>query len=196
MADKKTIETYNAKAADYVKMVSRSEPDQDLRAFIKAVPNGGLVLDWGCGPGNTSAMLHDAGFVVDAVDASEKMVEMAHSEFGVSAKLATFDDLILQDHYDGIWANFSLLHAPKSDMPRHLKSVHSALKPGGHFHIGMKLGTGESRDTIDRMYTYYEETKLKDLMKTAGFTIITSRLRAEAGLAGDVSPFAIITAHA
>ena len=196
MADQKTIETYNTKAADYVNMVSRDKPDRDLRAFIETVTDGGHVLDWGCGPGNTAAMLQNAGFVVDPTDASEKMVDMACNEFGVSAKLATFDDLALQDHYDGIWANFSLLHAPKTAMPQHLKAAHTALKSGGHFHIGMKLGTGEKRDKIDRMYTYYEETELKDLMKTAGFTIIASRLGEVIGMAGGTEPFVIITAHA
>ncbi len=196
MADQKTIETYNAKASDYVNMVSHTKPDRDLRAFIEAVTDGGRVLDWGCGPGNTAAMLQNAGFTVDATDASEKMVEMARNEFDVSAKLATFDNLALRHHYDGIWANFSLLHAPKTAMPQHLKAAHTALKSGGHFHIGMKLGTGEKRDKIDRMYTYYEETELKDLMKTAGFTIIASRLGEVIGLAGGSEPFVIITADA
>ncbi|MBE9477456.1 MAG: SAM-dependent methyltransferase, partial [Proteobacteria bacterium] len=55
MADPETIATYNATVGDYVKLVSRTTPDRDLRRFIKAVPKGGLVLDWGCGPGNSAA---------------------------------------------------------------------------------------------------------------------------------------------
>lgn len=196
MTDARTIETYNAKAADYVDMVSRTTPDQDLRAFMDALPQGGLVMDLGCGPGNTAAMMQAAGFVVEATDASDKMVEMAHSEFGVAAKVATFDDLDADAYYDGIWANFSLLHAPKSDMPKHLSAIHKALKPNGHFHIGMKLGTGEQRDTINRMYTYYEEDELSGLLSDAGFTVLTTRNGELMGMAGDVEPFIIITAHA
>jgi len=196
MADQKTIETYNATADDYVKLVSRTSPDRDLRRFIDAIPKGGLVLDWGCGPGNSAAMMQAAGLVVEAVDASEKMVELARTKYGLNVKQATFDELDAKARYDGLWANFSLLHAPKTDMPHHLQAAHTALKKDGYFHIGMKLGTGEIRDRLARMYTYYEEDELKALLENAGFAIATTRKDAMEGMTGDVEPFIIITAHA
>jgi trans-aconitate methyltransferase len=196
MADQKTIDVYNAKASDYADKFSRTKPDRDLRNFIDSVPKGGLVLDLGCGPGNSAAMMQSAGLVAEAMDASAQMVELACTKYGLNVKQATFDDLDANARYDGIWANFSLLHASKPDMPRHLAAIHKALKPGGHFHIGMKLGTGEKRDTMDRMYTYYEEAELKDMMQTAGFTLCDSRKDAMTGLAGPVEPFIIVTAYA
>ncbi|MBL4749952.1 MAG: class I SAM-dependent methyltransferase [Amylibacter sp.] len=196
MADQKTIETYNATAGDYVKLVSRDTPDKDLQRFIDAIPKGGLVLDWGCGPGNSAAMMQTAGLVANAIDASEKMVELARAELRLNVKQGTFDDLNEKARYDGLWANFSLLHAPKSSMEKHLQAAHTALKKGGYFHIGMKLGTGEKRDKLARMYTYYAEDELKCLIESAGFTIATSRKDAMKGMAGHEEPFIIITAHA
>ncbi len=196
MPDKQTIDTYNARADIYVNMVSRTTPDQDLQNFLDAVPTGGTVLDFGCGPGNSAKMMQDTGLVVEAIDASSEMVKMANTKFGVNAKLATFDDLTVENHYDGIWANFSLLHAPKSDMPRHLSAIHKALKPSGHFHIGLKTGTGSDRDDLERMYSYYEEQELHDLMTNAGFTILSTRHGGEVGMAGTMDPFMIVTAHA
>jgi len=196
MADQKTIDAYNAKATDYAKMVSRTTPDKDLRNFIDSVPKGGLVLDLGCGPGNSAAMMQAAGLIPEAMDASAQMVELARTKYGLTVTHATFDDLNAIARYDGIWANFSLLHAAKSDMLRHLSAIHTALKPGGHFHIGMKLGTGEIRDTMDRMYTYYEDTELKDMIQTAGFTLLNSRNDVMQGMVSDAEPFIIITAHA
>lgn len=196
MADQKTINTYNATAADYVKLVSRTTPDRDLRRFINAIPKGGLVLDWGCGPGNSAAMMQAAGLIAEVIDASEKMVELARIKYNLNAKQATFDELSETARYDGLWANFSLLHAPKSDMAKHLQTAHTALKKGGYFHIGMKLGNGEKRDRLERMYTYYEEDELIGLIKDAGFTIATTRKDAMEGMTGDVEPFIIITAHA
>ena len=196
MADQKTIDVYNAKAADYAGKFSRTKPDRDLRNFIDSIPKGGLVLDLGCGPGNSAAMMQAAGLIPEAMDASAEMVELARTKYGLNVTHATFDDLNATAHYDGVWANFSLLHAAKSDMPRHLSAIHTALKPGGHFHIGMKLGAGEKRDTMDRMYTFYEDAELKSMIQTAGFTIRGSRKDAMTGLAGPVEPFIIITAHA
>ncbi len=196
MADQKTIDVYNAKATDYAKMVSRTTPDKDLRNFIDSIPKGGLVLDLGCGPGNSAAMMQTAGLIPEAMDASAQMVELARTKYGLNVTHATFDHLNAKARYDGIWANFSLLHAAKSDMPRHLSAIHAALKPRGHFHIGMKLGTGEIRDTMDRMYTYYEDAELKNMIQTAGFTLLNSRNDAMEGMTGNVEPFTIITAHA
>jgi trans-aconitate methyltransferase len=196
MADQKTIDVYNAKAADYADKFSRTKPDRDLRNFIESIVKGGLVLDLGCGPGNSAAMMQAAGLVAEAMDASAQMVELARTKYSLNVTHATFDDLNASARYDGVWANFSLLHAAKSDIPRHLSAIHTALKPKGHFHIGMKLGTGEKRDTMDRMYTYYEEVELKDVIQTAGFTLRDSRKDAMTGLAGPEEPFIIITAHA
>ncbi len=196
MPDKQTIDTYNRRAQTYVDLVSRTTPDQDLQNFLDAVPKGGTVLDFGCGPGNSAKMMQDTGLVVEAIDASSEMVKMANAKFGVNATLGTFDDLDADAKYDGIWANFSLLHAPKSDMPRHLSAIYKALKPSGHFHIGLKTGTGSDRDDLERMYTYYEEHELHDLMTDAGFTILSTRHGGEVGMAGTMDPFMIVTAHA
>ncbi len=196
MADKETINTYDTTATDYAKFVSRITPDRDLQRFIDAIPKGGLVLDWGCGPGNSAAMMQSAGLVAEAIDASEKMVELAREKYGLNVKQGTFDELAVQDRYNGLWANFSLLHAPRSNMKKHLQAAHTALKKDGYFHIGMKLGTGELRDRLARMYTYYQEDELKSLIEGAGFTIATSRKDAMEGMTGDKEPFIIITAHA
>jgi trans-aconitate methyltransferase len=192
MTDKETIEIYNQKAASYDDLVSRDTPDQDLQAFIDAVTPGGHVLDLGCGPGNSAAMMQEADLIADAMDASIEMVRVARDKYGVDAKHATFDDLDAQAKYDGIWANFSLLHAAKSDMPRHLKAIHAALKPGGIFHIGTKLGTDAERDSIGRMYSYYDADELLALLKQAGFTPRPPRFGRDTGLSGEMADFIIV----
>ena len=192
MTDKETIDVYNARAASYKDLVSRDTPDQDLQAFIDAMPAGGLALDLGCGPGNSAAMMMAAGLQVEASDASSEMVKIASDTYGVDAQVATFDDLDATDRYDGIWANFSLLHAPKADMPRHLAAIKQALKPGGIFHIGVKTGADELRDSIGRMYSYYEVAELDALLIAAGFTPRTHREGVDKGLSGEMASFVII----
>jgi len=60
----------------------------------------------------------------------------------------------------------------------------------------MKLGTGEKRDALGRFYTYYTAQELKDILAQAGFTLTFQREGQEKGLAGDVEPFIMMTAHA
>ena len=107
----------------------------------------------------------------------------------------TFDDLDAVDTFDGIWASFSLLHAPKSDFARHLAAIGTALRRAGHLHLGMKLGTGERRDTLGRFYAYYTEAELAEALRAAGFTILDSVTAEGQGLAGTVDPFVLMTAH-
>jgi hypothetical protein len=60
----------------------------------------------------------------------------------------------------------------------------------------MKLGTGEKRDDLGRFYTYYTAQELKDILTQAGFTLTFEREGQEKGLAGDVEPFIMMSAHA
>lgn len=195
-ADARTLAAYDARAQDYARQFRAKAPDSDLQAFMALLPPGARVLDLGCGPGTASAFLRAAGFVPDPVDASAAMVEMANDRHGIGARQATFDDIEAQAAYDGVWANFSLLHAPRADLPRHLAALHRALKAGGALHLGMKTGEGEGRDRLDRFYTYYSRAALEAQLAGAGFTVIAVREGHEVGLAGTDDPLIILRAHA
>lgn len=194
--DAKTIEVYDARAAEYARQNKYLEGRNGLLAFCEALPKGAHVLDLGCGPGHYAAFFANRGCLVDAVDASLEMVRLADQHEGVSARRASFDDISRVEVYDGIWANFSLLHAPRADFPRHLAALHRACKPAARFHIGMKLGSNAARDTIDRMYTYYTEDDLLTHLMTADFKIDHCEYGNGPGLSGELSDWIMVSAHA
>ena len=199
MTDKKTISYYDASVDAYIDMVSRETPDDDLQSFIDTVPDGGTVLDLGCGPGNSAAMMQNAGLIADATDASAQMVRAARERFGVNATQARFDELDSIAKYDGIWANFSLLHAPRAEMPANLQRIHTALKAGGYLHLGLKIGNGEKRDHLGRNYTYYQPDELKTLLVAANFKPNMDRpvrIDKTMSMSGTHDPFMIVTAYA
>ena len=193
-ADRETIGVYDRHAGDYARRFA-DEPNPQLEAFIAALPEGAAVLDLGCGPGHAAGRMAEVGFQVDATDASKAMVDAARAR-GVAARLARFSDPLDPNAYDGVWANFSLLHAPRHEMPGHLAGLHRALKPGGLLSLGLKTGTGEGRDGFGRFYTYYEEAELDRLLSTAGFRIGTRVTGRSTGLAGTKDPWIVVTARA
>ncbi len=195
MTADQTIGVYDRQARRYAEMVAESGPEPDLGGFLARLPKGGRILDLGCGPGHTARRMMDAGFAVEAIDGSAEMVRMARAA-GVSARQATFDDLDCQSRYDGVWASFSLLHAPKADLPAHLARIHRALRPSGGFFLGMKLGDGEGVDALGRFYSYYSRDDLLHLLSEAGFTVTDTREGHEKGLAGTLDPFIVVNAHA
>ena len=169
--DRATIAVYERSVREYAALTGQagSEP---VEAFASAVTAGGTVLDWGCGPGHDAARLTALGFEVDAVDASAAMIAHAIDRHGLSARRETFDELDAVDAYDGVWANFSLLHAPRAAMPRHLRAAWLASRAGGACYVSIKCGVGERRDALGRRYSYYTEPELRALMREAGFAVI------------------------
>lgn len=182
--DKDTLAYYGRAAGDYAERTAHLDKDPALQTFMAALPNGARVLDLGCGPGVMSARMAAKGFSVLATDAVPEMVKMAAAHPGVEARVARFDGIDGDAEFDGVWANFSLLHAPREDLPGHLSDIRRALRPGGLFHIGMKTGEGEKRDDLGRLYTFVTEAALCGLLQDAGFEVMDSTRGREAGMSG------------
>lgn len=194
MADDRTLAVYAAKAGDYAERFAAKAPGTHLKAFMAALPDNARVLDFGCGPGQAASVMISSGHRVDAWDASPDMANIAADRFGVDVRVATFDMLSARARYDAIYANFSLLHLPKDEMPDALARIATALKPGGLLHLGLKTGRGEQRDKLGRFYAYYGEDEIINLLQDAGMTVTSKATGEEAGLDGTVSPWIILRA--
>lgn len=194
--DDETVAVYDAKAAEYSEVFARTEIAPELERFMAGLRKGAAVLDLGCGPGTHAAQMYANGFKVTAIDASTAMIELAKAHQGVEVRQAEFSDLNEQGVYDGVWAHFSLLHAPRSEFPAHLLRIAKALKPGGLLHMGMKTGSGEKRDRLGRLYTFYTAEELRGLLNSAHFSVLEEVTGASAGLAGSVDPWVELLARA
>lgn len=195
MSDAKTLDVYAARAAEYDARFSSLKANGDLTAFVAALPAGDLpVLDWGCGGGASARRMAALGMRVEATDAVPQMVDIARG-YGIDARAERFDALDARAAYRGVWANFSLLHAPHADMPDNLARAHRALVPGGILHVGVKAGTGSRRDGLGRLYHFWDEPALRDAVATAGFAIVSVRRGRETGFAGTDDPFLILLAR-
>lgn len=190
--DLETIKIYNARSTDYADINQKDAASPELLAFIDRLPIKAHVLDLGCGPGHMAKTMIDAGHVVDAVDASPEMVSLAHQAM-VPARVARFEDIREDQVYDAIWASFSLLHAPRATFPALLDQLSSALKPSGLFYIGMKLGHGERRDSIGRLYSYFTEEELLLHLANAGLTDPQITRGSSVGLSGEEAQHITIT---
>lgn len=195
MADSQTIDVYNTRTDQYRDMVAAIGVPAGLKKFIAAVPAGGRVLDFGCGVGNCAAVMIEHGLETECLDASAEMVKIAADLYGISVRHASFSALDAIDYFDGIWANFSLLHAPKPDLLAHLAAIHRALQAGGVFFIALKIGDGEERDAFGRFYAYYQPAELVGMVERAGFTIGETIGGVDKGLAGTMSEWIGLLCH-
>ena len=196
MSDARTLAVYNRQSDDYAAMMDRQAAgDPLIGRFIAACPAGGRVLDLGCGAGHYARRMAAADLRVEAIDAAEAMVERTAKLPSVSARLGRFEDLDERDAYDGVWAYFSLLHAPRVDMPDHLARIATALRPGGVLFLGLKRGRGGGRDRLDRHYEYYERADLDRLLTGAGLRPGDCWFGTAEGMAGHPEGWIVMAAH-
>lgn len=194
MADKQTLDVYAGKVDEYAAMRVPKAQSEALARFMAELPEGGHVLDLGCGPGLHAAEMARAGFRVTATDASPEFVAAAKAR-GVDARVALFDDLDDEATFDGVWASFSLLHAPRAALPDHIAAIKRALRPGGQLFLSLKLGQGEERDSLGRFYSYFSEEELREYLSVAGFEITSAVTGEGKGLAGQVDPYILFIAR-
>lgn len=186
MTDHRTISAYDSQVDTYATLIEQQPEDQLLLSFIARFKPNDYVLDLGCGPAVSSAIMREHGLRVDPTDASKEMVKLANNTFDIGARQAVFDDIDSTETYDGIWANFSLLHATPEALPLIIKSLYRSLKPAGLFHLTMKTGTGSARDKFDRFYSYYSQAELTAYLNNAGFSVDKVELGETRGMAGDI----------
>ncbi|MEH6443818.1 MAG: class I SAM-dependent methyltransferase [Oceanospirillaceae bacterium] len=196
MTDHETICVYDDQVEKYATTIQQQPDDKILLDFIARLKSNDLVLDLGCGPAQSSAIMREKGLCIDAIDASQEMVKLANSTFDLGARQATFAEIDAINTYHGVWANFSLLHASVEEFPKILASLHQALKTKGVLHIAMKLGTGCKRDKLGRFYSYYSQIELCNLLASAQFSVQHIELGEALGLAGDIEPWIAITSLA
>jgi superfamily II DNA or RNA helicase/SAM-dependent methyltransferase/SOS-response transcriptional repressor LexA len=155
-----TIAYYDRHAARYVDDTLAVDMSALHARFLAHVPNGGLILDAGCGSGRDSKAFLVGGYRVHAFDASQELVYRAAELLGQPVAVRRFADFSDAGCYDGIWACASLLHVPAAELPDIFGRLWAGLKPGGALYVSFKQGDGERTDG-ERHFTDATEVRLK-----------------------------------
>lgn len=157
-----SIEYYSQNASEYFEKTVNIDLQNDWERFMEHLPEGGSVLDLGCGSGRDSEYFISQGFDVTAMDASEEMCDLASIHIGQDVLNLTFDEIDFDEVFDGIWACASLLHVPGDKMDDIMGKVVKSLKPNGVLFMSFYYGDYEGmRD--GRYYKDYRTKAIKDL---------------------------------
>jgi superfamily II DNA or RNA helicase/HKD family nuclease len=142
----------------------RETVDVDMTAlydcFLATVPNGGFILDAGCGSGRDTKVFAARGYRVAPFDASVELARRAAEHVRQPVAVRDFAEITEESCYDGIWACASLLHLPEVDLPDTVAHLWRALKSGGVFYLSFKLGDGE-RIQDGRHFTDATDARLR-----------------------------------
>ena len=178
-----TIRAYDASAADYLDGHPRAAGDRRRRdrTVRRDGARGGRVLEIGSGSGRDAAALERAGLSVRRTDITPAFVEILRSGGHRADRLdPLYDDLADPaapgTSYDGVWADASLLHVDRDDLPTVLTRLARATRRGGTLFVSVKEGDGEDWSThgnvtTPRFFTFWRDEPLRSVMEAAGWSV-------------------------
>lgn len=159
-----TIDFYNRNAENFIQGTIDVDFTDVQEKFLKYMPNGSRILDFGCGSGRDSKYFLSKGFAVDAVDGSEELCNFASRITGISVRRMLFSELDEVASYDGIWACSSILHLPKDELKDVFFKMTRAVKNEGYIYVSFKYGNFEGYRN-DRYYTDFTEELFYEFLK-------------------------------
>ena len=171
----RNVEYYDINAETFFAGSVDANMATDRQKFLEFVPDGGRILDVGCGSGRDSKAFLDAGYDVVSFDASKEMCKRASDYIGREVLNMRFEEVSFDNEFDGIWASASLLHVPMGQLPAVLRKMRRALKPGGVMYASFKYGEGP-KARGERMFSDFNERTVGPLFEDADFHILHTEI--------------------
>ena len=168
-----TLGNYNDVAEDFREGTRDHDVSQNIDALLRNIiePAPLHILDFGCGPGRDLQTFTALGHIATGLDDSERFAEMARQDSGCEVLHQNFLELNLPaERFDGIFANASLFHVPLQELPRVLRKLNAALKPGGVLFSSNPRGNNQEGWTGERYGSFHDLESWSALLIEAGFS--------------------------
>jgi 2-polyprenyl-3-methyl-5-hydroxy-6-metoxy-1,4-benzoquinol methylase len=162
---------YDEHAVEYFQRTVHADMSHLYDRFLSIVPEGGRILDVGCGSGRDLKVFCERGFRVTGIDASPALVEMAKAYSGGPCTIGRMEEIEYEGCFEGIWACASLLHLRKVMLVPILRRLHRALVRGGAMFVSIQEGEGEHLNSDGRFFAFYQPAEFLVAVVSAGFTI-------------------------
>lgn len=176
----RTLAHYNQRAQSFWEGTRDHDVSQNIAALLQAIeaPPPFDILDFGCGPGRDLIAFAALGHRATGLDGSAELAALARANSGCPVLEQNFLALNLPaDAFDGVFANASMFHVPTRELPRVLKELHAALKPGGVFFCSNPRGDGQEGWHGERWGAYHDWEAWRAFMLAAGFLELTHYFR-------------------
>jgi SAM-dependent methyltransferase len=171
-----TLQSYASRAEAFWQGTRDHDVTQNIDALLRHIdgPKPWRILDLGCGPGRDLKTFLELGHVPVGLDGVREFVEMARAYSGAEVWEQDMLRLALPAAcFDGIYANASLFHVPRAELPRVLGELRAALKPRGVLFASNPRGNDEEGwrgERGDRYGVVYRWETWRTYLQNAGFT--------------------------
>ena len=167
-----TVGHYQARAEGFWLGTRDHDVSQNRDALLRhlRVDGPARILDLGCGPGRDLMAFATAGHDPVGLDGSQRFCEMARHNAKCEVLHQDFLALSLPANaFDGIFANASLFHVPRQELPRVLTDLWSTLRPDGVFFASNPRGDNREGFNGARYGSYHDHAHWQSLVTACGF---------------------------
>jgi SAM-dependent methyltransferase len=169
----KTLEHYNEHATDFWNGTRHHDVKQNVETLLRHTRGTSplRILDFGCGPGRDLMTFRALGHEPIGLEGSPPLAGMAREHSGCEVWEQDFLALNLPSCcFDGIFANASLFHVPRRELPRVLSELHATLKPDGVLFTSNPRGNDEEGWHGRRFGSYHSLEAWRGFLNRAAFT--------------------------
>jgi len=167
-----TLDHYTGNAAEFWEGTRGHDVTQNIEALLRHIRGAAplRILDFGCGPGRDLAAFRALGHQPVGLDGSPPLVAIAREHSGCEVWEQDFLALKLPvGHFDGVFANASLFHVPRQELPRVLSELHAALRPDGVLLTSNPRGNNEEGWSRGRYGVYHDLQSWRAFLESAAF---------------------------
>lgn len=186
-----TLGNYNDVAEGFREGTRDHDVSQNIDALLRNIQGSPpfQILDFGCGPGRDLQTFAAMGHIPTGLDGSDRFAEMARVDSGCEVLHQNFLELNLPaERFDGIFANASLFHVPRQELPRVLRELRDALQPGGVLFSSNPRGNNQEGWKGERYGAFHSAEAWSELMTEAGFVEVEHYYR-PSGLPREQQPW-------
>jgi len=169
-----TISHYEQDPEDYRLGTQDHDVSQNYKALLNSILGEGpfKILDLGCGPGRDLKYFKNLGHIPVGIDGCSTFCNMAREYAGCRVLLQDFIELDLEDNiFDGVFANASLFHVPKSELSQVIGKLWYSLTDRGVLFSSNPRGNSEGISGL-RYGNYMELQEYQNAVESCGFTMI------------------------
>jgi len=184
--DARVVAAYDAVATAYAlefgDELAGKPFDRWLLGRIPALAGVSPVADVGCGPGQTTRFLADAGADVTGFDLSPGMVQEARtSQPGVPFEVGDLTQLMrprVATAWGAITAWYAVVHLAGSELPSAIGGLARVLKPGGWLALATHVGTTVHHvedflgEPVDLDFVLHDPDVVRAAVTSAGLDVV------------------------